>query len=89
MEKEKEQSKAAQEPLVRSLVNFGWVVAFLLGIYLLGYITAITIFVLAYMRWLGTSWRMALFFAILAVACIYAGFEFGLQIKLYRGLLFS
>ena len=87
--KEKGENVAAQEPLRHSLVNLGWVVAFLLGIYLLGYVVAIAIFVLAYMKRLGTRWHIAVIWAILAAAFIYTGFEFGLQIPLYRGLLFS
>lgn len=80
---------AAQEPLPRSLVNLGWVVGFLLGIYLLGYVVAILLFVLAYMKWLGTGWHLAVAFAVLTAAFIYAGFEIGLQLQLYRGLLFG
>lgn len=86
---EKGGGEAKGEPWGLSLINFSWVLGFLLGIYLLGYIIAIGIFVLAYMRRLGTKWRTAAICAVVIPALIYAGFEIGLQLPLYRGLLFS
>ena len=74
------------EPWLGSLINFGWVLGFLLGIYLLGYVIAILVFTLAYMKRLGTRWRTAAIGAVLVTALIYAGFELGLQLPLYRGL---
>jgi hypothetical protein len=83
---EKRKDEGEQEPWRGSLINFGWVVGFLLGIYLLGYVIAIFVFALAYMKRLGTRWRTAAIGAVLVTALIYVGFELGLQLPLYRGL---
>jgi hypothetical protein len=70
------------------LVNLSWLAGFLVGIYGLGYILSIPVFVLAYMRWLGTRWRGAVFSSIVSTVFIYAVFEIGLELELHRGLLF-
>ena len=70
-------------------VNGTWVVGFALGIYLLGYIIALPIFILAYMKWLGTRWRLAIVFAIITPLVIYGSFEVALKVPLYRGLILT
>ncbi|MFH0913905.1 MAG: tripartite tricarboxylate transporter TctB family protein [Chloroflexota bacterium] len=77
----------SREPWGRSLVNFGWVIGFLLVIYLLGHVIAIGVFVLSYMKWLGTRWGTAVLWAVVAAFGIYFAFEIGLQLPLYRGLI--
>ena len=69
------------------LLNLGWVVGFLLGIYLLGYLIAIPLFVLLYMKRLGARWLTAIISAVVTTGLIYALFEIALELKLYRGLL--
>lgn len=71
------------------LINLAWIAGFVLGIYLLSFIIAIPLFMLSYMRWLGTSWRTAIIFTVLTPAIIYGAFEVVLRIELYRGLLFT
>ena len=66
-----------------------WIAGFVLGIYLLSFIIAIPLFMLSYMRWLGTSWRTTIIFTLLTPAIIYGAFEVALRIELYRGLLFT
>lgn len=73
----------------RDLLNVTWVASFVVGIYVLGFILAITVFTLAYMKWLGARLSSAIISAILASAFIYGAFELGLKIELYRGVLFS
>jgi len=71
------------------LVHFGWLAGFLLAIYLIGYLLAIPIFVFSYTRRLGGGFLMATVSALAVTTFIYAAFEFALDVKLYRGLLFS
>jgi len=67
--------------------TFGTLPGFFLGIYLLGFLIAIPLFILSYMKWLGTGWRVAITFTLIIPAIIYSAFEVGLHIDLYRGLL--
>ena len=72
-----------------SLVAGAWVAGFFLVIYLLGFIIAIPLFVLSYMKLHGTRWVVAIVFAVLASALIYGGFELALKVNLYKGLVFG
>jgi len=71
------------------LLNLAWVVGFFLGIYFVGFFIAIPLFVLAYMKWLGVKWRLAIIYAILTLGIVYAAFGIALKVELYRGLLFT
>jgi len=64
-------------------------VGFFVAIYLLGFIIAIPLFILAYMKAHGTRWLAAITFAILTPTIIYGIFELALGVVLYRGLLFA
>ncbi len=66
-----------------------WLVGLFLAVYLLGFIIAIPLFVLSYMKTHGTKWRTAITFAILTTAIVYGVFVFALKVYLYEGLLFS
>jgi len=71
------------------IVHGGWVTGFLLGIWLLGFIIAVALFVLTYMKWLGTRWRISVICAIVTPIFVYLAFEKALEIDMYRGLLIS
>ena len=71
------------------LANGSWLAGFILGIYLLGFIIAIPLFVLSYMKWLGTRWITAIIWSIVSPAIIYGVFEVALDVDLYRGLLLT
>ena len=88
---ESEESRRAEggERWGGSLLNLAWFGGFILGIYLLGFIIAIPLFILTYMKWLGTRWVVAIIWAIVAPAIIYGVFELVLGIDLYRGLLLN
>ena len=70
-------------------VHFGWLTGFLLAIYFVGYLLAIPIFVFSYTRRLGSGFLPAIASALTLSAFIYVSFELALDVKLYRGLLFS
>jgi hypothetical protein len=79
----------AQESWRGYLVHFGWLAGFLLAIGFIGYLLAIPIFVFAYTKRLGSGFRVAIVSAIAVSVFIYVAFELGLDVKLYRGVLFS
>lgn len=70
------------------LLAFTWVTGFVLTIYLLGFLVAIPLFIFSYMKSHGTRWRTSIIFTVVILAVVYFGFERGLDITLYRGLLF-
>jgi len=69
-------------------VHGGWIAGFFFVIYLLGFMTAIPLFLLLYMRWLGNGWAVAIAFAVVIPFVLYAIFEIGVGIDLYPGFLF-
>ena len=71
------------------LLAGAWVAGFLLVIYLLGFLIAIPLFIIAYMKSHGTRWLVASTSAILTTVLIYVLFELGLGVILYRGLLLT
>jgi len=78
-----------EEDARQYLIHGAWVGAFVLGIYVLGFTAAVSVFVLLYMKRLGTKWRDAIIFAIIVPAFLYGLFELALDIELYRGLVFG
>jgi hypothetical protein len=68
---------------------FGWAAAFMLGIYLLGFLIAVPLFAFTYLKWRGRSWLTAALFAVVMLAFIYGAFELGLKAPLFKGLIFG
>jgi peptidoglycan/LPS O-acetylase OafA/YrhL len=68
---------------------FGFVAAFSLAVYLLGFYIAIPLFSLAYLKWRGRSWLVAVVFAIAMLAFVYGVFVLGLKAPLFEGLVFG
>lgn len=81
--------KEAGESWRGYLVAGAWLMGFFLTIYLLGYIIAIPLFILAYMKSHGSKWLVATVFAIITSVIIYGVFRLALNIELYRGLIFG
>ena len=71
------------------LVNMAWVGGFILAIYLLGFIVAVPVFVLFYMKRLGTRWLTAVIASVSTTLLIWGVFEVVLKLVLYRGLLWE
>ena len=67
--------------LARGLTFFGWMVAFLGSMWLIGLIPTVPIFVIAYMRLEGPEkWRHAITMAIVMMTLIYVVFDYFLTI---------
>ncbi|MFC1971835.1 tripartite tricarboxylate transporter permease [Chloroflexota bacterium] len=88
-EEEKSQLAMAKEPWHGYLRNMLWVVGFLTGIFFLGYLISIPLFVLFYMKRLGAGWLTAIISAVLATGFLYTMFEVFLDLELYRGLFLT
>lgn len=86
---EKTRSAATREGWRGYWFAGAWVVGLFLAIGLLGFIIAIPLYILAYMKSHDTRWLTAIAFAILTSLFIYGIFELALRIPLYRGLLLS
>ncbi len=71
----------------RFALILGWVVGFFFAIYLLGFLAAIALSLLVYMRMQGRQWLSAIVFTVLFSLCIYLVFELALKSDLYPGLL--
>ncbi|MFH0914407.1 MAG: tripartite tricarboxylate transporter TctB family protein [Chloroflexota bacterium] len=80
-------SEEAREGFRRLLLNLVWVLGFFLGIYLVGFLVAIPIFVITYMLWLKVKWWQTVIYAVLAEGVIYAAFGIAFRVVFYRGLL--
>ena len=73
----------------RYLVIGAWGAGLFLAFWLLGFFIAVPLFILSATKLLGTRWWVAITSTIFTTAFVYGMFELGLQIELYRGLLFS
>lgn len=68
--------------------TISWMIGSFLGIYLLGFLVTIPLFIASYMKVNGWSWRVSLSFSAITTAALYGVFELGLRAGLYRGLVF-
>jgi len=66
-----------------------WVVGFVLASYLAGFLIAVPLFILSYMKVYGSKWLTAAITAALFTAFIYSVFELALEIPLYGGLFLN
>ena len=91
VERENETGSVAdkKESWRKYVVPGAWILAFLLTIYLINFIIAITLFVFLYMKTQGARWITASTFAILTPVFIYVIFEVILKVYLHQGLLFK
>ena len=64
-----------------------WIVGFFPATYLLGFVLAIPLFVLGYMKSHGIKLAATITFAVVMATVIYVLFELVLGVDLYKGLL--
>ncbi|MFC1893459.1 tripartite tricarboxylate transporter TctB family protein [Chloroflexota bacterium] len=74
---------------LRYLSAPAWFAAFLMMVYLVGYLVTAPLFVFLYLKLHRERWLLSLILAALALAAIYGGFTLGLGMDLYRGILFT
>lgn len=71
----------------RFLLAVAWVFGLFFGIWLVGFLIAIPLFVASYMKLNGIRWHMAIIWAVASLVFLYGLFEFLLNVELYRGLV--
>ncbi len=86
---ERENNTWTPEQSRRLAAIMGWVLVFFFAIFLLGFLAAIPLSTLLYLKMRGRPWRTAVTFAAMLTIGVYLVFELGLKSDLYQGLLFS
>lgn len=71
------------------LVMVLWLMGYMAGIYLLGFMVTTVIFIFSYMRWKRIKYFPAFGYSIITSLIIITLFEFVMGFVLYRGLLFK
>ena len=84
----KERDKGSTE-MRRFGVALGWMGAFTLGIYILGFFLSTLLFTFTYMKVRGRGWFLSTGFAVGLTVILYGIFETGLRSHLYHGLVFG
>lgn len=84
---ETSETEVVGDQLRRSLPHLAWLAGLVSGVYLLGYLISLPIFIFSYMKWLGARWFVASASAVLFPAITYLGLKFGLDVELYGGVL--
>lgn len=87
--KDKDSGGEKKESWRGYLVHIAWVAGFILGIYLLGFVISVPLFVLSYMRYLGTRWLTVIISAVVLTLVIHFGFDIALEMELPQGLIFT
>ncbi len=85
----KEEEAEDKELSRRTAMAIAWVLGATLSVYLLGFIAAITLFILAYLKTQGRSWQVSLAVAVITSALIYGIFQFTLGFELYEGIIYN
>ncbi len=89
VERETAELKEARENWRLGLLAGLWITGFFFVVWFLGFLIAIPAFVISYMKSHGTRWYVAILYGFVTLAALYGIFELALQIKLYRGLVFT
>jgi hypothetical protein len=84
---ETSENEESERILRGHLTTGAWVGGFLIAILLLGFLIAIPLFVLSYMKYHGSTWRGAIILSIFVLGFMYVISESLAGIKLYRGLI--
>ena len=67
----------------------GWIIGFLISIFLVGHMISIPVFALAYLKSRGRGWLISVIYTTIISAFVYGVFGLGLQLSFYEGLLFT
>jgi hypothetical protein len=71
----------------RYLLEGAWIVGFFLTLYLVGFLVAIGLFILFYLKWHRRRWRTAILMAIVVTGLIHGIFTYLMGVSLYPGLI--
>jgi hypothetical protein len=93
--KKAKETKASEEDLEFNtkgqlkdyMIIFCWLIGFLAGIYIVGFVAAIAIFIFGYLKWYGHTWLKSIALAVAATIIIYVMFVILLKLELFRGII--
>lgn len=80
-------AETGEGQLGKYLFTGSCLVAFLVGIYLLGFNIAIPLFVASYLKWQGRRWLPTIIMATMVTFIIYGLFNYLLGVESYQGLI--
>lgn len=89
VQKKQEEKQTHQSVSHRYLLEGSWIVAFFLALYLVGFLVAMCLFILFYLKWHRRRWRTAILMAITVSVLIYVVFTYLFGLTLYPGLIFK
>ena len=78
-----------KQEFYRYLVGLGWMAALAAGIYLVGFLIAVPLFVVAYLKLNSRRWLISIGMAAAVAIFIYGIFVVVLRVDLYPGLVFG
>jgi len=81
----------AQEANISQLqfiITITWIGGLAVMVWLLGYIVALPLYLLIYLRFHGQKWRWSILLSAVMFLIVYVGFNSLLKVPLYEGLIF-
>ena len=73
----------------RMFLMFGWMALLVGMIWVVGFLVTIPVYTILFMRSLKESWRLSIIFGVAGFIVLYFLFVVGLNMELYRGLIFQ
>jgi len=70
-------------------LGFAWILGFLLGIYFIGFLISIPLFIFSYLKLHGKNWLISVTLAAGAIVLIYLVFVVALKLNLFPGIVFG
>ncbi len=80
---------AATDQNKRMFVMFGWMALLVGMIWVVGFLVTIPVYTIIFMKSLKESWRLSIIFGVAGFIVLYFLFVVGLNMELYRGLIFQ
>lgn len=80
---------AATDQNKRMFVMFGWMALLVGMIWVVGFLVTIPVYTILFMKSLKESWRLSIIFGVAGFIVLYFLFVVGLNMELYRGLIFQ
>jgi hypothetical protein len=71
------------------LIICAWIISFYVMIFLFGYLIAIPIFVIAFLKTNRRSWLSTMIITVLVSGLAYGGFQLGMRADFFEGIVFG
>lgn len=86
-EEDENEAGESKSSLVSNLISFAWLVGLVAGIYLVGFLFSIPVWIISYLKVRGKGWLQTFAIAIGTTGMIYVLFIVLLQANLYEGII--